>query len=167
MGMLAVWRRPLHNTGFSFQVADMTWWVVLLLIGAALSPLVWLRPSPRQRGQMALRLAARRLGLGMQLSQQDWPHWFEGHPPASCAQYHRGRRRGVSDTWSYWQTAPGQWCNQWREPCVDAGMLEKLQRLPVDVYKVEAGPQMVALYWGERGEEPELQRVAEFLAAVA
>jgi hypothetical protein len=145
----------------------MTWWIVLLLVGAALSPLVWLRPSPRQRGQMALRLAARRLGLGMQLSQQDWPHWLEGSPPASCAQYHRGRRAGRSDSWIYWQVAPGQWHNQWREPCTDVLMLSRLQGLPGDVYKIEAGPQMVALYWGERGGEEELRRVAEVLAAVA
>ena len=104
----------------------MTWWIVLLLVGAALSPLVWLRPSPQQRGQMELRLAARRLGLGMQLGQQQWPHWLEKQPPERCAQYHRGRRAGRSDSWSYWQVAPGQWCNQWREPCADAAMLERL-----------------------------------------
>lgn len=145
----------------------MNWWIVLLLVGAALSPLVWLRPSPRQRGQMALRLAARRLGLGMQLSQQVWPHWLAASPPASCAQYHRGRRPGRADSWTYWQVAPGQWCNQWREPCTDAVMLERLQGLPADVYKVEAVPQMVALYWGERGGEDELRRIADLLAAVA
>ena len=94
-------------------------------------------------------------------------HWLENHPPERCAQYHRGRRAGRNDSWSYWQVAPGQWCNQWREPCTDAVMLERLQGLPADVYKVEAGPQMVALYWGERGGEEELRRVAEVLAAVA
>ncbi|MDX5374033.1 MAG: hypothetical protein LPK18_16550 [Pseudomonadaceae bacterium] len=142
----------------------MTWWIVLLLIAAVLSPLAWLRPSPRQRGQMELRLAARRLGLGMQLVQQDWPHWLQGHPPASCAQYHRGRRAGQDDRWVYWQVAPGQWCNQWREPCTGEAIHSELEALPADVYKVEAGPQMVALYWGERGGEAELKQVADFLA---
>lgn len=145
----------------------MTWWIVVLLVGAALSPLVWLRPSPRQRGQMALRLAARRMGLGMQLAQQDWPHWLASSPPASCAQYHRARQGGHKDSWSYWQAAPGQWLNQWREPCVDARVLEQLRGLPVDVYKVEAGPQIIALYWGERGGEAELRLVAELLAQLA
>lgn len=116
---------------------------------------------------MAVRLAARRLGVGMQLSQQDWPHWLELTPPGNCAQYHCSRRRGRVESWSYWQIAPGQWCNQWREPCVDADLLEHLQRLPADVYKVEAGPQMIALYWGERGGEAELQRVADTLKALA
>ncbi|VXC39843.1 conserved hypothetical protein [Pseudomonas sp. 8AS] len=145
----------------------MTWWIVVLLVGVALSPLVWLRPSRRQSGQMALRLAARRLGLGMQLVQQEWPHWLECSPPGSCAQYHRARRRGRQDSWSYWQAQPGQWLNQWREPCADEQLLAQLRQLPADVYKVEAGPQMLALYWGERGGEAELQRVAALLAELA
>ena len=145
----------------------MTGWIVVLLIAMALSPLVWLRPSRRQSGQMAQRLAARRLGLAMQLSQQEWPHWLPHQPPGTCAQYHRGRRAGRSDSWSYWQVAPGQWCNQWREPCADAAMLERLQALPADVYKVEATPQMISLFWGERGGEEELRAVAALLAQLA
>jgi len=81
--------------------------------------------------------------------------------------YHRGRRAGRSDSWSYWQVAPGQWCNQWREPCADAAMLERLQALPADVYKVEATPQMISLFWGERGGEEELRAVAALLAQLA
>lgn len=145
----------------------MTGWIVVLLIAMALSPLVWLRPSRRQSGQMAQRLAARRLGLAMQLSQQEWPHWLVRQPPGTCAQYHRARRAGRSDSWSYWQAEPGHWLNQWREPCLDTLVLAQLSSLPADVYKAEASPQMLALYWGERGGDAELQKVAEFLAALA
>lgn len=145
----------------------MTGWIVILLIGVALSPLVWLRPSARQSRQMALRMAARRMGLAMQLTQHDWPHWLTCSPPKSCAQYHRGRRAGHVDTWVYWQPEAGQWLNQWREPCDDAPMLARLKTLPSDVYKAEAGRQMIALYWGERGDELDLQKVATFLADLA
>ena len=44
---------------------------------------------------------------------------------------------------------------------------QRLRSLPGDVYKVEATPQMVSLFWGERGGEDELRRIAELLAAVA
>lgn len=145
----------------------MTGWIVVLLVAMALSPLVWLRPSRRQSGQMAQRLAARRLGLGMQLTQPEWPHWLECSPPGSCAQYHRPRRRGRDDCWSYWQSAPGLWLNQWREPCNDPALQECLRELPADVYKVEAGAQMIALYWGERGGEVELSAIAGALAKLA
>ncbi|MDU3292799.1 MAG: hypothetical protein E7E29_13725, partial [Pseudomonas aeruginosa] len=43
----------------------MTTWLVILLLAVMLSPLAWLMPSNRQRGKMALRLEARRLGLAM------------------------------------------------------------------------------------------------------
>lgn len=71
----------------------MTTWLVILLLAVMLSPLAWLMPSNRQRGKMALRLEARRLGLAMQLARQDWPHWLESAPPTSCAQFHCPRRR--------------------------------------------------------------------------
>ncbi len=118
----------------------MTTWLVILLLAVMLSPLAWLMPSNRQRGKMALRLEARRLGLAMQLARQDWPHWLESAPPTSCAQFHCPRRRG-REAWCYWQNTPGQWLNQWREPCADDELLDALRSLPGDVYKVEATAQ--------------------------
>jgi len=145
----------------------MTLWIVVLLLAVLLSPLTWLVPSRRQRGQMELRLAARRMGLGMQMSRQDWPHWLPQEPPSPCAQYHRGRRSGRTDSWCYWQERPGQWVNQWREPCADSVLIEKFSSLPADVFKIEADKQMVALYWGERGDNEVLKRIAALLAALA
>lgn len=145
----------------------MTPWIVLLLLACILSPLAWLVPSRRQRGQMDVRLQARRMGLAMQLSRQEWPHWLASEPPSACAQYHRGRRRGHQDSWCYWQVEPGKWLNQWREPCSDAPLAEQLAALPADVFKAEATAQMVALYWGERVQSDALQRIADFLQARA
>jgi hypothetical protein len=42
-----------------------------------------------------------------------------------------------------------------------------LAGLPVDVFKVEATAQMIALYWGEREESDSLQKIADFLLARA
>ncbi|UVE19204.1 hypothetical protein NVV93_07465 [Pseudomonas sp. LS44] len=145
----------------------MTWWIVILLTMAALSPLAWLRPSRRQGRQITVRLEARRRGLGMQLVSQEWPHWLALQPPSPCAQYHRPRRAGKVDSWSYWQLAPGQWVNQWREPCTDTRLNEHFETLPADVFKAEADRQMVALYWGEGSEEGALQRIAAALQGLA
>lgn len=70
----------------------MTVWIVVSILAVVLSPLAWLRPSRRQSGQIALRMEARRMGLGMQLAPQEWPHWMDPQPPSPCAQYHRPRR---------------------------------------------------------------------------
>ena len=128
----------------------MTVWVVVSILALILSPLAWLRPSRRQSGRMALRMEARRMGLAMQLTPQQWPHWLEPEPPGSCAQFHRPRRGSDPDVWCYWQSAPGIWVNQWREVCTDERLLAQFRKLPANVYKVEAGKQMIALYWGEK-----------------
>jgi hypothetical protein len=145
----------------------MTVWIVLSIIAVILSPLAWLQPSRRQSGKMAMRLAARRMGVGMQLAPQEWPHWLPKEPPSPCAQYHRPRSHAQAPCWVYWQTDPGVWLNRWREPCADAQVVAQLATLPADVFKVEADQQLIALYWGERGESEVLQRIAAVLKALA
>jgi len=145
----------------------MTVWIVVSILAVVLSPLAWLRPSRRQSGLIALRMEARRMGLAMQLAPQKWPHWLGQEPPNPCPQYHRPRRSGQPVCWSYWQIAPGNWVNQWREPCVDEPLLKHFQALPAGVFKVEADKQMIALYWNERGEVSVLQDIASVLKALA
>ncbi|AAY91226.1 hypothetical protein D3X12_14530 [Pseudomonas protegens] len=145
----------------------MTVWIVVSILAVVLSPLAWLRPSRRQSGLIALRMEARRMGLAMQLAPQEWPHWLGQEPPNPCPQYHRPRRSGQPVCWSYWQIAPGNWVNQWREPCVDESLLKHFQALPAGVFKVEADKQMIALYWNERGEVSVLQDIASVLKALA
>jgi hypothetical protein len=142
-------------------------WFALLLLAVMLSPLTWLAPSRRQRGLMDVRMQARRLGVAMQLSPQEWPHWLSSLPPDSCPQYYRARRPGRSDSWCYWQLEPGQWVNRWREPCADQPLMALLQVLPVDVFKVEASDQMLSVCWGERGGNEALQKIVDLLQAQA
>ncbi|MCQ9426104.1 hypothetical protein NRB16_21525 [Pseudomonas sp. LJDD11] len=145
----------------------MTGWIILSIICVMLSPLVWMLPSRRQSTRMALRLEARRLGLGMQLAREEWPHWLLREPPGSCAQYHCPRRSAESGQWQYWQTEPGTWVNRWREPCADERVMAHLQGLPGDVYKVEVDARMLSLYWGERGDAQVLQHINEAMKALA
>jgi hypothetical protein len=145
----------------------MTFWIILSIIGVMLSPLVWLRQSRQQNGRMALRMEARRMGLAMQLTAQDWPHWLHRQPPSPCAQYHRPRRSQQAKAWAYWQMEEGAWLNRWQEPCDDPLLLAQFATLPVDVFKVEADQQMITLCWAERGEKEDLQRIAAVLKALA
>jgi hypothetical protein len=145
----------------------MTVWIVVSILALVLSPLAWLMPSRNQSGKMSLRLEARRMGLAMQLAPQTWPHWLPSEPPSPCAEYHRPRRQGASDHWSYWQTTPGCWVNQWCEPLAEARLQAAFAGLPANVFKVEAGAQMVNLYWGEKGQVEDLQAIARALETLA
>lgn len=145
----------------------MTVWLVVSILALILSPLAWLRPSRKQSRQMNLRLEGRRMGLAMQLAPQEWPHWLEKQPPNPCPQYHRARRKGRDDSWCYWQISPGVWWNRYREPCEEPRLLEAFVGLPDSVYKIEADAQMLALFWGERGEDSVLQDIARVLETLA
>jgi len=135
----------------------MIFWLLPLVLLALLSPLLWLLPKGRQSERMQIRLAARRMGLGMQLCRENWPHWM-AHASNPCAQYLLARK-STEAPWCYWKAAQGQWQNQWREPCTDAQLLPLLQKLPDDAYKIEADKQKIALYWGERGGLDALQSI--------
>lgn len=146
----------------------MNLWLVLLLVGVVISPLSWLVPSRHQRGRSDIRVEARRLGLAMQLSRQEWPFWLEQPAPSMCAQYLRERRRGeVRTDWCFWQMRPGVWVDRWRDPCTDEQLAAQLAALPGDVYKAEAMASTVSVCWGERNGLEALQRVDAFLLAQA
>ncbi len=145
----------------------MNFWLIFFLVAVALSPLSWLAPSRRQQRQMDVRMHARRLGVAMQLSPQEWPYWLLLEPPHSCPQYHCARQPEQVDSWCYWQLEPGQWVNKWREPCADHALLLQLQTLPADAFKVEATEQMLSVCWGERGASAALEKIVDFLQARA
>jgi hypothetical protein len=94
-------------------------------------------PVAPQSGRMALRMEARRIGLAMQLAPQEWPHWLAGAAQPVCA-VPRPRRGNKPACWSYWQKSPGVWVNQWQEVCEDRLLLNHFEKLPDNVYKVEA-----------------------------
>ena len=141
----------------------MNVWLVLLIVAVVLSPLAWLVPSRGQLGSMDVRQQARRMGLSMQLSREEWPHWFERTVSGSCAQFYLERRGASSRQWCYWQVEPGRWLDKWREPCLDPGLVAQLSLLPADVYKAEAGLQLVSVYWSEKSGVEMLPRIRDFL----
>lgn len=141
----------------------MNLWIILILLFCVLSPFAMLMPSRRLRGRMDVRAQARRMGLAMQLSRQEWPYWLDGKPAQSCPQYHRARLRGHRDDWCFWQDGPGNWLNKWREPCADPVLAQALATLPADAYKAEANAQMIGVCWGEAGKPEDLQAIADFL----
>ncbi|MFP3457925.1 hypothetical protein R0J89_16920, partial [Psychrobacter sp. SIMBA_152] len=59
------------------------------------------------------------------------------------------------------------WWNQCREPCEEPRLAEAFARLPASVYKVEADPRVIGLYWTERGDKSVLQDIAQVFETLA
>lgn len=145
---------------------NWTWlWVVLGLF-LIISPAFWLLPSRRQKGQMAMRLAAGRQGIRVSMVRPDWPHWMLDHVANETAQYTWVRKRASQPLVQFWQVSAQIWHNKWREPLEDQDLLVHLQTLPADVWSIEIGPAAVQLTWAERGEVSGLEAVSQVLKSL-
>lgn len=140
----------------------MTFWLVLgLALLAMLSPVVWLRPSPRDRRLVGLREAAREAGVSVHF----------GKPPL-----HEPEGGVVAYRWRYPQTRPGPRCVAVRathasealRPCDEAegwrwrieplrpltvgqrdALAAALAPLPADALVLESTRDFLWLWWRE------------------
>ena len=141
--------------------------VVLIVI---VVPLFSILPSPRQRAQMVMRTAARKVGVSVELKEIDDPnpdqdkyisHIGKQIPARLKVAGYRLQRRRASD----WRQLPeASWCFQrnldgsWREAALGeavSGELRtflraSLELMPDDVVQLEEISYNVVVYWSER-----------------
>ncbi len=117
---------------------------------------------------MALRMEARRIGLAMQLAPQEWPHWLKqraAEPLCAILPATTRQHAGNLELLAVGDRVCGLISG------VKSATIEKLlphfATLPANVYKVEADKQMIALYWGEKGEASDLLAIDALLKALA
>ncbi len=137
----------------------MTWLIILFALMLVISPVLWLKPSPRQQRVVRLRNAARKAGVDVKLQT----------PP-----FHEARGVMPAYRWGYPQLQPGPdfvlvrdahaaealepFAHGWRwriEPLrpLSAEALARLDalltRLPMDAQMLESRPTALTLWWWE------------------
>lgn len=137
----------------------MTWLIILFAVMLAISPVLWLKPSPRQRRVARLRDAAVRAGVVVRLESPPL-HEARGVMPAYRWPY-PPRRPGpdfvlVRDAHAAAELKPFGHGWRWRvEPLRPLGEaaeahLEALAtRLPQDALVLESRPASLTLWWWE------------------
>lgn len=154
----------------------MSWFVVLLLFlvfAMMVGPILLMQPSPRDRKIAALRAKAGTLELKVTLQSLEsglTPVYERPWPSTE-----KSKRKGVEwmlerQTYSHgihfadwWQ-----WLGQGRPPVAVLPLLEeRMAKLPGSVSLVEASPLGLRCYWSEKGGEPVLQQLAEWLKTTA
>ncbi|WP_434985119.1 preprotein translocase subunit YajC [Vreelandella zhaodongensis] len=137
----------------------MEWLIIVFILMFVIAPVMWLKPSPQQKRQMALRSSARKQGVTIKMEKPPLHH-FRGTMPAY--------------RWHYPQQAPGPdfvlvrdtnasdalelyhagW--RWRiaplRPLPEKASVTLkalLERLPQDALVIESTPYSLTLWWWE------------------
>ena len=132
-----------------------------LLLLVALSPLISIMPTRRQRRLAALRQAAASAGLYVQFDRAgDSADTPPGEPRAVLygCRCQRGDARGEPGVYrredDQWQASAGNW---------PAARLEALLQLPAGVSEIRDDMAGIAVLWDELGEPEDVQVIAQVL----
>ncbi|MBR2514999.1 MAG: preprotein translocase subunit YajC [Halomonas sp.] len=137
----------------------MEWLIIVLILMFVIAPVMWLKPSPKQKRQMALRERARKQGVTIKMDKPPLHH-FRGTMPAY--------------RWYYPQDAPGPTFVLLREGSASEALelyhagwrwriaplrtlpdnatepfKALLERLPQDALVIESTPRSLTLWWWE------------------
>lgn len=154
----------------------MSWFVVFLLFlvfTMMIGPVLMMQPSRRDRKIAALRAKAADLGLKVTMQSQEGgltPVYEKRWPSLE-----KSKRVGVDWALERQTYAHGihfadwwQWRGQSRPPTeVLAILQDRLPALPDSVSVVEATPLGLCCYWSEKGGEPLLLQLSEWLTQTA
>lgn|SRR5690625_3777624 len=145
----------------------MTYLIIALVILLAVTPIFWLKPTPRQRQLEALRYAAQRAGFQVRLAAR--PGARVGPPRLDVALYFLPWTRPIDQRdpeASRWtlvgQSFEGQWSPwegwRWLTPgpkSLRAAIAEVLPLMPESACALEASSLGIGFYWDERPADPE------------
>ncbi|CAH1045192.1 preprotein translocase subunit YajC [Halomonas sp. TD01] len=137
----------------------MEWLIIIFILMFVIAPVMWLKPSPQQKRQMALRSSAKKQGVTVKMEKPPLHH-FRGTMPAY--------------RWYFSQQAPGPdfvlvresnasealelyhagW--RWRiaplrplPEIASASLKALLERLPQDALVIESNSTALTLWWWE------------------
>lgn len=151
--------------------------IVALIIGLVISPVLYLKPSPRQKQQMRLRTKAIELGLQVKLSPLPGSdaikkeraqssmmsyRFMRPRSDATVLTHHYQAGRSITDDsdWVFYQ-------NQTKAPVMlGEAVLPLLSRFPDGVIAVESMQGFVAAYWDEAGGEERLETIFDTLKVI-
>lgn len=158
----------------------MTYLLIVLVMAIIVSPMLWLRQTPRQKLISAMRQAAAREGFHIRLVNPPDAREGEGHLEyVSYTLPWRGKtpqeplprmekwllvyetRRGDPSPWTGWQ-----WLGREANPAINDVIGNVIGKLPTGVKGLEASAAGLSIYWQERGEVADIAIMGEQLSTL-
>lgn len=154
----------------------MEWLIIGFIVMMVISPVMWLKPSPRQHRHRQLREMARHKGV--EVARQEAPlHLVRGKMPAYRLRY-PGEFPGpdfvlVRDAFA--STALARYTDGWRfriaplrplPEAAQARLAALVALLPDDVLMVQSNEAALTLWWGESGTAEDFSPCVDAAAAL-
>jgi hypothetical protein len=149
----------------------MHWLVICLVVTIVLSPLMWLKQSPRQLRIATLRRKATENNFTVSLHRR--PDARDDEMSLDCVLYkltckdldisgewvlHRYSQRGWESKWSHWNWIFGEADSSW-----DDVLAQIIVNLPNGVSAIKKQKDGFSVIWDESGGEPEFLAVCDSL----
>ena len=149
----------------------MSWLLIVLLVAIVLSPLMWLKQTPRQQQITTLRAQARQAGIQVSLHRR--PDAREDETRLESVIYflpwlkpdqahewvlHRFSARGWDAQFPGWR-----WTLKEASPEWSSSLAPLLLELPEGVTAIVASPRGIGFIWDEKGDQNQIARFADGL----
>jgi hypothetical protein len=138
----------------------MVWLLIIFCLAVAVSPLMWMKSSPRQQQVMACRKKARSLTINVSLCKQ--PDALDSDKRLDATLYWLSWQKDqVSEAWVLQRRSKRGWCSDfdgWRWVNSQADMAwyktidATIQNLPTGVSAIIANKGGIGVVWDERGD---------------
>lgn len=139
----------------------MIWLLIFFCLAVALSPLMWMKSSPRQQQVMASRAMARSLGINVNICRQPdanesdkrldaifyWLPWQKDRINQTWV-LQRRTRRGWESLFDGWRWVNSQADLSWQETIEII-----IQDLPTGITAIIANKEGIGMVWDERGDD--------------
>lgn len=141
-------------------ISSMVWLLIIFCLAVAVSPLMWMKSSPRQQKVMSFRKKARSLAINVSLCRH--PDALDSEKRLDATYYglawqkdilnqswvlHRRNRRGWKSDFDGWRWVTSEADEVWHEL-----LSATVNSLPSGVTAIVVNKEGVGVIWDERGD---------------
>ena len=145
----------------------MVWLLILLCLAVVISPLMWMKNSPRQQSIQRFRDIARKHSLKVSLQRRPEARESENRLNAVCYWHpwgadikpkhwvlHRYSKRGWPSPWQDWHWFQSEASIEWLA-CVE----DVISELPENVSAIVVNSTGIGMFWDEKGEDSTIEKI--------
>jgi hypothetical protein len=152
----------------------MVWLLIIFCLAVAVSPLIWMKSSPRQQKVMSFRKKARSLTINVSLCRH--PDALDSEKRLDAVYYglawqkeilnqswvlHRRSRRGWKSHYDGWRWVTSEAAEVWHEI-----LSTTVKSLPIGVTAIVVNKEGVGVIWDERGDNDLIENLHQCLISL-